>query len=135
MKLSDVVRMRRNRPNPFPTARSVGAAVYEHHARRMHADIQAALQAVFDGDTTEVDDQANLTSMVRGHRDGLLRKLDGDLRFLDFADRLQKLETLRELYERDPALVALAVRGQHKESAMPSSKKECTPAENAGEDK
>lgn len=121
MRINEFLHRPKGRGDSFPSTRSFGAAVYERHAQKMHRDLKEALQAVFDGELTEADDSGDFTSMVRGHREGLLRRLDGDLRFQELVDRLQKLELLRELYERDPALVAFALRGRAVSGGSPNT--------------
>lgn len=134
MRVRDILRRQKGRADPFPSTRSFGAAVYERHAQKMQRDLKEALQAIFDGEITEMDDEGDFTSMVRGHRVGLLRKLDGDLRFQDLVDRLQKLELLRELYERDPALVAFALRGRAASAESPAAATETSSPQPSAEE-
>lgn len=120
MKLKDVVQKRpwRRVRGPIPTTRSVGAAVFERQAAKIQHDTQEVLEAIFAGDITAGGaGGSDFTTMVREHRDGLLRKLDSDLKFQDLIDQLQRLELLRELYERHPELVALAMRGRRSADA------------------
>src|SRR5579859_8077666 len=125
MKLKDLVRQRPWKRDPaIPTPRSVGAAIFEHHAERLQRDTQEALEAIYAGRATSLEGfEPGFTMMVRDHREGFVRRLNEDIKIIDLIDRLQKLELIRELSERHPELVAAALNPQTNATTSLTAKK------------